>query len=189
MIAHIITEHSIDKTEYLYNLVKDDCPYFLGRPRRFGKSLFISMLKAYFLGKKELFEGLTIAEKEKDWTTYPVIYIDFNTGSNNSLKSVQVLLSVMLDKYERQWGITEKYSELSTRLQVLIKTASEKSGLKVVVLVDEYDKALVNTLDKPQINDELREFFKGYYGVLKGMDYCLRFVFLTGVTKFSKGHC
>ena len=176
----------VDKSMYVYQLTRKSWPYFLGRPRRFGKSLFASTLKAYFLGKKELFEGLAIAELEKDWITYPVIYIDFNRGSNDCLQSVQILLSALLDDYENQWGITEKYDNLSVRFSTLIETVSKKSGQKVVVLVDEYDKALINTMDKPDINKDLRDFFKGFYGVLKGMDYCLRFVFLTGVTKFSQ---
>ena len=176
----------VDKTQYVYTLTRKSRPYFLSRPRRFGKSLFISTLKAYFLGKKELFEGLAIAELEKDWIEYPVIYIDFNTGSSDCVPSVKEALGAMFDDYEKKWGVVEKYSALSVRLSTLIKTAYEKSGKKVVVLVDEYDKALVNTMDKPQIHDELRDFFKGFYGVLKGMDYCLRYVFLTGVTKFAK---
>jgi len=176
----------VDKTTYVYDLAKEYRPYFLGRPRRFGKSLFLSTLRAYFLGKRELFEGLAIAELEKDWIAYPVIHIDFNIGNNDSLPSVQSLLVSILDDYERQLEIVEKYNDLSIRFSKLIKTAYEKSGKKVVVLVDEYDKSLVNTVDKPQTHDDLREFLKGFYGVLKGMDYCLRFVFLTGVTKFAK---
>ena len=176
----------VDKTQYVYALTRKSRPYFLGRPRRFGKSLFASTLKAYFLGKKELFEGLAIAQLEKDWIEYPVIYIDFNLGSNESLPSVQTALDAMLDKYEDEWGITEKYNSLSVRLAKLIETAYEKSGKRAVVLVDEYDKALVHTMDKPEINDELRDFFKGFYGILKGMDYALRFAFITGVTKFAK---
>ena len=176
----------VDKTRYVYELTRISRPYFLGRPRRFGKSLFISTMKAYFLGKKNLFEGLAIAELEKDWIEYPVIYIDFNTGSNDCLQSVKNVLSAIFDDYESEWGITEKYDDLPVRLAALIKTAHKKSGQKVVVLVDEYDKALMNTMDNTQINNELRTFLKGFYGVLKGMDYCLRFVFLTGVTKFSK---
>ena len=176
----------VDKTQYVYALTRKSRPYFLGRPRRFGKSLFASTLKAYFLGKKELFEGLAIAELEKDWIEYPVIYIDFNKGSNECLQTVQDLLNATLSGYEKQWGIVEKENNLSLRLFKLIETAYEKSGKKVVVLVDEYDKALVNTMDKPQIHDALRDFFKGFYGILKGMDYALRFVFLTGVTKFTK---
>ena len=176
----------VDKTQYVYALTRISSPYFLGRPRRFGKSLFISTLKAYFLGKKNLFEGLAIAELEKEWIEYPVIYIDFNLGSSDSLPSVEIALSAMFDDYERKWGITEKYDTLSVRLATLIKTAYKKSGKKVVVLIDEYDKALVNTMDNPQTHEALRVFFKGFYGVLKGMDYALRFVFLTGVSKFAK---
>ena len=176
----------VDKTRFVHELTRISRPYFLGRPRRFGKSLFISTLKAYFLGKKELFDGLAISKLEQDWITYPVIYIDFNLGNNSSLPSVKLLLSSILDGYEKTWGITEKYDDLAVRFSILIKTVYEKSGLRVVVLVDEYDKALVNTMDNTAVNDEIRDFFKGFYGVLKGMDYCLRFVFLTGVTKFAK---
>ena len=176
----------VDKTRYIYQLTRKHWPYFLGRPRRFGKSLFLSTLKAYFLGKKDLFDGLAIAGVEQEWIDYPVIYIDFNMGSNDCLQSVKNLLSAILDDYESRWGIVEKYNDLPVRLKKLIQTAYEQSGQKVVVLVDEYDKSLVNTMDKPQIHDDIRDFLKGFYGVLKGMDYCLRFVFLTGVTKFSK---
>jgi len=176
----------VDKTTYVYKLAKQYRPFFLGRPRRFGKSLFISTLKAYFLGKKHLFEGLAIVELEKEWIEYPVIYIDLNLGSSDCLQTVEITLNSILDKYESEWGITEKYSHLSSRLSKLIETAYEKSGKSVVVLVDEYDKALVNSMDNPQIHKELVTFFKGFYGVLKAMDYALRFVFLTGVSKFAK---
>ena len=139
----------VDKTAYVYRLVTEGKPYFLGRPRRFGKSLFISTLKAYFLGKKELFDGLAIAALEKDWITYPVIYIDFNKGNSSDLPSLKNVLSATFDSYERQWGITPKYDDLSVRFATLIEAASEKAGRKTVVLVDEYDKALVNTMDDP----------------------------------------
>ena len=176
----------VDKTQFVYGLTRISRPYFLGRPRRFGKSLFASTLKAYFLGKKHLFEGLAIAELEKDWTEYPVIYIDFNTGSSDSLQAVEILLNNLFNSYERVCGITEKDGNLSVRLASLIRTLYEQTGKKVVVLVDEYDKALVNTMYHPTVHEELLTFFKGFYGVLKGMDYALRFVFLTGVTKFAK---
>ena len=176
----------VDKTQYVYTLTRKSRPYFLGRPRRFGKSLFVSTLKAYFLGKKELFEGLAIAELEKDWIEYPVIYIDFNIGSSDCLNSVYEVLNTIFKDYESQWGITEIANTLSVRLSDLIKTAYAKSGKRVVVLVDEYDKALVNTMYDRKVNDELIGFFKGFYGVLKGMDYALRFIFLTGVTKFAR---
>ena len=176
----------VDKTQFVYALTRISRPFFLGRPRRFGKSLFISTLKAYFLGKKELFEGLAIAGLEKDWIEYPVIYIDFNIGSSDSMQAVEITLNIIFDKYERMWGITEKYGSLPARFATLIDTLYEKSGKKVVVLVDEYDKSLVNTMYNPLAHDELLTFFKGFYGILKGMDYALRFVFLTGVTKFAK---
>jgi len=176
----------VDKTMYIDQLTRYDCPYFLGRPRRFGKSLFLSTLKAYFLGKKELFEGLAISELEKEWIEYPVIYIDLNRGSNDCLQSVKNVLSAIMDGYESKWGIVEKYDDLPVRFATLIQTAYEKCGQKAVVLVDEYDKALVNTMDKPQLHDDVRDFLKGFYGILKSMDYCLHFVFLTGVTKFSR---
>jgi len=176
----------VDKTQYVYTMTRKSRPHFLGRPRRFGKSLFISTLKAYFLGKRELFEGLAIADLEKDWIEYPVIYIDFNIGSADCMQSVEIILNGILEDYESEWGITEKQGNLSMRFSKLIKTAFQKSGLKVVVLVDEYDKALVNTMDNPQTHKELLTFFKGFYGVLKGMDYALRFVFLTGVSIFTK---
>ena len=176
----------VDKTHLIYPLAEVSRPYFLGRPRRFGKSLLASTLKAFFLGKKELFEGLAIAELEKDWIEYPVIYIDFNRGSNDCLQSVQNLLNFSLGNDENQWDIVAKETDLSVRLARLIDVAHKKSGKKVVVIVDEYDKALVNTMDDKNANDELLNFFKGFYGVLKGMDFALRFVFLTGVTKFAK---
>jgi len=176
----------VDKTRYVYELARISRPYFLGRPRRFGKSLFLSTLKAYFLGKKELFDGLAIAGLEKEWQSYPVIYIDFNRGGYESLQSLKNVLSSIFDDYEHKLGIAVKYDDLPVRFSKLIQTAYEQSGQKVVVLVDEYDKSLVNTLDNPTLNEEMRIFLKGFYGILKGMDYCLRFVFLTGVTKFSK---
>ena len=104
----------VDKTVYIYHLLTQGKPYFLARPRRFGKSLFISTLKAYFLGKKELFESLAIAVLEKDWITYPVIYIDFNRGSSSDLPSMKNTISAMFDIYEKQWGIEDKYDDLST---------------------------------------------------------------------------
>ena len=176
----------VDKTQFAYALTRISRPFFLSRPRRFGKSLFISTLKAYFLGKKHLFEGLAIAELEKDWIEYPVIYIDFNMVSIDCMQSMEIMLNAILEDYESEWGITEKHGLLSARFYKLIKTAYEKSGRKVVVLVDEYDKALVNTIDNPKIHQELTTFFKSFYGVLKSMDYALRFIFLTGVSKFAQ---
>ena len=176
----------VDKTEYVYNLTKVGVPYFLGRPRRFGKSLFLSTLKYYFLGKKELFDGLAIAGLEKEWTEYPVFYIDFNLGMYTDGKSLYQTLDYYLRRFEEKWGKTEGESNPAIRFEALIRRAREKSGQKVVVLVDEYDKPLIETMDWPDINDEFRRALKSFYGVLKSADSCLRFVLLTGVTKFSK---
>jgi hypothetical protein len=176
----------VDKTAYLYQLANFGKPYFLGRPRRFGKSLFLSTLKAYFLGKKELFDGLAIAELEKDWLEYPVFYIDLNEEGFIDLHSLYSALDTNLKRLELQWGKDETDATPASRLSGLIRRAYEKTGRKVVVLVDEYDKPLVNTFDKKEVNEAIRDTLKGFYGVLKSADANLRFVFLTGVTKFSK---
>ncbi|MDR1120638.1 MAG: ATP-binding protein [Dysgonamonadaceae bacterium] len=176
----------VDKTQYVYELGRKDRPYFLGRPRRFGKSLFISTLKVYFEGKKELFEGLAITELEKDWIQYPVIYLDFNKSASNDVETMNAMLDFILRNHEERWAIEQKSDSLSVRFSNLIDKAHDKFKQKVVVLIDEYDKPLINTMDKPEINEQIREILKGFYGVLKGADAHLRFVFLTGVTKFSK---
>jgi Holliday junction resolvase-like predicted endonuclease len=176
----------VDKTEYVYRLTTHGKPYFLGRPRRFGKSLFLSTLKAYFLGKKELFEGLAIAELEHEWIEYPVLYIDFNVESYIDITSLHVALDTNLKSLESQWGKDETDITPASRLRGLINRASEKTGRKAVVLIDEYDRPLVHTLDNGDLNQSIRNVLKGFYGVLKSADANLRFVFITGVTKFSK---
>jgi hypothetical protein len=176
----------VDKTEYLYRLTRVSWPYFLGRPRRFGKSLFLSTLKAYFLGKKDLFEGLAIAEMEKEWTEYPIIYIDLNIGIITDNDSLNRRLNVVLTDFEKRWGRQVEDSDPATRLEAVIRQAYEQTGRKVVVLIDEYDKPLVNTLERKEVNEAIRNTLKGFYGILKSADANLRFVMLTGVTKFSK---
>ena len=176
----------VDKTQYVYDLGKTERPYFLGRPRRFGKSLLLSTLKAYFEGKKELFDGLAIAESEKEWTEYPVFYIDLNVGIYTDSDSMQRSLSAGLRHIEETWGGAPAEDSPALRLAWLIRKAHSRTGLKVVVLIDEYDKPLIATMDNPKLNDEIREVLKGFYGVLKSMDAHLRFLMLTGVTKFSK---
>ena len=176
----------VDKTAYIYKLIQSDAPYFLGRPRRFGKSLFLSTLKAYFLGKKELFTGLAIAGLEKEWTEHPVFYIDFNLGMYTDPKSLYQTLDYYLRLFEEKWGKTEGESNPAIRFEAIIRRACEKSGQKAVVLIDEYDKPLLATMDRPDVNDGMRNMLKSFYGVFKSADAYLRFVLLTGVTKFSK---
>ena len=175
----------VDKTQHIYQLLQGK-PYFLGRPRRFGKSLFLSTLRYFFEGKKELFEGLKISELEKDWTKYPVIYLDFNRESYSNIDFFNKALDTNLSIHEERWGRVENETTPASRLIGVIRRASEKSGKKVVVLIDEYDKPLISTMNKPELNEEMREILKGFYGVLKAEDAHLKFVFLTGVTKFSK---
>ncbi|MDR3329185.1 MAG: ATP-binding protein [Prevotellaceae bacterium] len=179
----------VDKTGYIYQLTRSEKPYFLGRPRRFGKSLLITTLKAYFLGKKELFEGLAVEALEKEWTAYPVFHIDFN-GANyggDGMSALRSHLNSLLHDFEAKWQCpVQEGSDLSARFRNLIQYTCEHTGLKVVVLIDEYDKPLLETMDNPQRSEEFRTFFKGFYGVIKGSDAYLRFVMLTGVTKFSQ---
>ncbi|MDR1096765.1 MAG: AAA family ATPase, partial [Tannerella sp.] len=176
----------VDKTEYVYRLVTQGKPYFLSRPRRFGKSLFLSTLRAYFEGKRELFEGLKIAGLEKEWTKYPVIYLDFNVGLLTGAASVAERLSIKMREFETLWGKKNDTGDLAGRFEAVIESAYEQTGKKVAVLIDEYDKPLINTMEDETSNEEVRTLLKSFYGVLKSADRYLRFVFLTGVTKFSK---
>ncbi|MDR3133480.1 MAG: ATP-binding protein [Prevotellaceae bacterium] len=176
----------VDKTAFVYRLAQTLNPYFLSRPRRFGKSLFLSTLKYYFLGEKELFEGLKVAELEKDWIKYPVFHIEFNIESYIDVNSLNQALESNLSILEKIWGKDVTENTYPSRFRGLIRRAAEKTGKRVVVLVDEYDKPLLSTMHDEQLNEEFRTILKGFYGVLKGEDANLRFAFLTGVTKFSK---
>jgi len=176
----------VDKTQYVYQLAQLGVPYFLGRPRRFGKSLFLSTLKAYFEGKKGLFEGLKIAELEKDWIEYSIIYLDFNRESYPDIDFFNKALDTNLSIHEKKWGKVENETTPASRLIGLIHRAYEKTGQRVVVLIDEYDKPLISTMNNSKLNEKIREILKGFFGVLKAEDAYLKFVFLTGVTKFSQ---
>ncbi|GAP72345.1 hypothetical protein SAMD00024442_3_55 [Candidatus Symbiothrix dinenymphae] len=176
----------VDKTAYIHRLANEGCPYFLGRPRRFGKSLFLSTLKAYFQGKKELFEGLAIADLEKDWVKYPVFHIDLNVENYNQFSDLENALDKNLRKLEAIWGRDESDNSFPARLMTLLEKAHEKMNKRVVVLIDEYDKPLTATLDNPELHEKIRDALSGFYGVLKTADSYLRFLMLTGITKFSK---
>jgi hypothetical protein len=176
----------VDKTAYLYRMTSTGKPYFLGRPRRFGKSLFLSTLKYYFQGRKDLFEGLAISDSEKEWTEYPVFYLDLNVADYSSLDNLESALNTQLAALEKIWGRNPDENLLSTRFGGLLHRACEKTGRKVVVLIDEYDKPLINSMEDAATHDAIRKTLKGFYGVLKSADQYLRFVMLTGVTKFSQ---
>ncbi|MBR4208056.1 MAG: ATP-binding protein [Lachnospiraceae bacterium] len=179
----------VDKTAYIYRLINSAKQYFLSRPRRFGKSLFLSTLRAYFEGKKELFEGLEIAELEKDdpdaWQEYPVFYIDFNRDEYKSDFSIEKALEAHLIKWESVYGVDPGSFTLAGRFQNLIETAYNKMGKEVVVLVDEYDKALLEVSDSERLEHN-KAVFKGFFSTLKSYDRYIKFAFITGVTKFSK---
>ncbi len=176
----------IDKTALAYSLAKTGSYYFLSRPRRFGKSLLISTLEAYFEGKKELFEGLAIEKLEKDWTRYPVLHIDLNARKYENLDSLKSELNKHLEIWEKQYGDEYKDRALEERLYHVIAKAYEKTGRPVVILVDEYDKPLLQSIGNEKLQTEYRNTLKAFYGVLKSMDGFIKFALLTGVTKFGK---
>ncbi len=174
----------VDKTEFVYRLASEGRQYFLSRPRRFGKSLLLSTMEAYFLGKKELFTGLKISELEKDWIKYPVFYFDFNGRKYDSSLALKEVLNSHLENWEAIYGNEKKDRPLEERFNYLLEAAYKKTGLGVVVLVDEYDKSLLES--EGEALEKSRKLFKGFFGNLKSCDKYLKFVFITGVTKFSK---
>ena len=176
----------IDKTELIYKMTHSDKVYFLSRPRRFGKSLLVSTMEAYFKGKKEWFEGLAIEELEKDWVEYPVLHLDLNGSKYMYQEDLVVLLSQHLDNWEKEYCITARYDALEARFRDVIDAAYEKTGKQVVILVDEYDKPIVNNLDNKDLSDYYRAVLQGFYGVIKSMGEQTKFCFLTGVSKIGK---
>jgi hypothetical protein len=175
----------VDKTALLYRLVSTGGYYFLSRPRRFGKSMLLSTLHAYFSGKKELFEGLAIEKLEKDWVKYPVLHLDLNTSEYKTEDDLRNKLSSYLGDWEQQYGRDDRIS-LGDRFEGVIRRAYEKTGQRVVILVDEYDKPMLQAIENDKLQDSFRSILNGFYGALKSMDSCIEFAFLTGVTKFNK---
>ena len=176
----------IDKTDLIYKLVQTGKYYFLSRPRRFGKSLLISTLEAYFKGKKELFKGLAMESLEKEWIEYPVLHLDLNAEKFESPEKLNNLLNDALCKWERIYGSYESEKSFSLRFMGIIRRAAEKTGKQVVILIDEYDKPLLQTIGNEELQDDFRGTLKAFYGVMKSSDRYIRFALLTGVTKFSK---
>ena len=175
----------VDKTQFVAELAKYKYSYFLSRPRRFGKSLFLSTLRSYFEGRKDLFEGLAISKLETEWKKYPVFYLDFNVGDFTTEEGFRSSLGKKLSDYENIYG-TKGSQTLADRFSDLLKSAHEKTGLQAVILVDEYDKPLLNAMDEPNLVDRFRKILKSFYGVIKGEDAHIRFAFITGVTRFDK---
>ncbi len=176
----------VDKTALIYQLVTKGKPYFLSRPRRFGKSLLISTLEAYFQGKKELFKGLAIDQLEQDWNVYPVLHLDLNARKYESEADLVAILNQYLEMWEADYGDEMKSRAPEERFFYVIRRAWEQTGRQVVVLIDEYDKPLLQTIHNEPLQEAYRHIMKAFYGVLKSADRYLRFVFLTGVTKFAQ---
>ena len=175
----------VDKTGLIYNLVNRNKYVFLGRPRRFGKSLLISTLQAYFEGRKELFEGLAIAELEKEWRRHPVIRIDLSGESYEHPDKILKRLNLILSRYEDVYGNSQDETTPAARFGGIIRRAEEKTGQKVVILVDEYDKPMVDNIHNESLIEDFKTELRGFYSVIKESDAHIRFAMLTGVTKFA----
>ena len=176
----------VDKTAVVYRLVTTGRYYFLSRPRRFGKSLLISTLEAYFRGKRELFEGLAIEQQEKDWTVHPVFHLDLNIGKYDEPDSLDNVLEKNLAQWEALYGANPSERTHALRFAGVIERAVERTGQRVVILVDEYDKTMLQAIGNHELQREFRNTLKPFYGVLKTMDGYIKLGFLTGVTKFGK---
>lgn len=176
----------VDKSRFVYKLATEGEYYFLSRPRRFGKSLFLSTLEAYFQGKKELFKGLAIYDLETEWKKYPIFHIDLNTANFREKDSLYTVLNDYLTTWECKYGTRESEATLALRFKGVIARAAEKEGCGVVILIDEYDKPILQTLRDPELQAEHRAQLIAFYSVLKTQDRYIKFAFLTGVTKFGK---
>jgi len=176
----------VDKTDLIYKLASEGNYYFLSRPRRFGKSLLISTMKAYFQGNKELFEGLALADLETKWESYPILHLDLNSREYKDESSLEAELNRHLEGWEKQYGDEFKQRATEERFLHVIDKAYEQTGKRVVILVDEYDKPMLQAIDNPELQDKYRSKLKAFYSVLKTQDAKIRFAFLTGVTKFGK---
>lgn len=175
----------VDKTDLVANIVGNGGYYFLTRPRRFGKSLLMSTIEAFYRGKKDLFKGLAIENMDLDWTPRPVLHFDLSPQKYESNDSIARLLDEYLKHLEEEWGITEIAPDLTTRFMKIIRTAADKSSRKVVILIDEYDKPLLESMFDTSLQTAFRNELSAFYSVLKVMDPFIEFAMLTGVTKFG----
>ena len=176
----------VDKTELIYRLVKRGSYYFLSRPRRFRKSLLISTLEAYFQGKRELFQGLAMEELEKEWVQHSIFHLDLNIEKYDSMESLGNILNDNLTRWENVYGREASEVSFPLRFAGVIRRAHEQTGQRVVILVDEYDKPMLQAIHNEELQQEFRNTLKPFYGVLKTMDGDIKFALLTGVTKFGK---
>ena len=176
----------VDKTALIYKLASTGKYYFLSRPRRFGKSLLVSTMEAYFSGERELFNGLAMEQLEKNWVKYPVLHLDLTGASYLSLDELTAKLNLFLSAQEELYDIHTTESVASIRFEHIIEAAYRKTGQKVVILIDEYEKPIIDNIDNPELMEQFRRELQGFYSVIKGKDASIRFAFLTGVTKLGK---
>ena len=176
----------IDKTEYIWNMIHLSKYIFLSRPRRFGKSLLVSTLQAYYEGRKDLFKGLFIETVEKDWTEYPVLRFDMSLGKHMEKDQLERYLLYILGENEKRFGVISDSQDPNVRLKNLISSVYDKTGKKVVILIDEYDAPLLDVVHEKETLPMLRNVMRNFYSPLKASDPYLQFVFLTGITKFSQ---
>ena len=176
----------VDKTALVYKLVKEYRYVFLSRPRRFGKSLLCSTLKEYFEGNKDMFNGLQMAELEKDWVKYPVIHLSFAKAKTNDLDIFNETVGYMLREYEEKYGISAEGNGFNIRLLNIVEQAHKQTGQKVAIIIDEYDAPMLNAIDNDTYQNQIRTVQNNLFAPLKDLDPHLRFVFITGITKFSQ---
>lgn len=176
----------VDKTELIYRLVAKPAYIFLSRPRRFGKSLLLSTIAAYFEGRRDLFEGLAISRYEHDWVKHPIFHMNFVNAYTDSEEGLTAILNAQISRWEDFYGREDSESTLAQRLYGVIRRAVEQTGQRAVVLIDEYDKFLVSTLDNSELNERFRNMLKPIYATLKAADQYIRFAMITGVTRFSR---
>ena len=176
----------VDKTNAIYSLASTGKYYFLSRPRRFGKSLLISTMEAYFSGRKELFRGLAMETLEKEWTEYPVLHLDLTGSRYTSVADLEECLGQHLCRWESLYGVSSRFEDPSSRFKAVIDAVYQRTGQKVVILIDEYEKPIIDNMDDPELMEKFRRELQGFYSVIKGKDEFIRFAFLTGVTKLGK---
>lgn len=176
----------VDKTEYIHSLVSRGKYYFLSRPRRFGKSLLLSTIHEYFNGRRDLFEGLAISKYDHDWKSYPVLHIDFTGADYTDFDGLNAILNSVFNQLEKNYEITTSSTHPGVRFGEIIQGVYEKTGNRVVILVDEYDKPLLDSVNNPDLQEKFRNILRSVYGNLKKMDGVIKFAMLTGITKFGR---
>ena len=176
----------VDKTAFIYQIANSGRYYFLSRPRRFGKSLLVSTLEAYFTGKKELFEGLAIEKLEKEWTAYPVLHLDLNARNYETPDDLLKILNLTLNQWEKEYGSSPDEDSPDARFLGIIRRANEKTGKQAIILIDEYDKPLLEAINNKELTEAYRSTLDAFYSVMKTQDGLIKFGFLTGVTHFAK---